>query len=60
MSNRADFDVLSRELATAWALPEDARERLETELHNAHVAGQEGGACECSWCKRGRERGEHV
>lgn len=60
MSNRADFDEQSRELAEMWGLPEEARERLETELHNAHVAGQEGSGCECTWCKRGRARGERV
>lgn len=54
MSNRTDFDCLSRELAEMYGLSEEARERIETEFHNAHVAALEGTPCECSWCVRER------
>lgn len=51
MSNRTDFGNLVRELEflIGYQTPE-ARERLETELHNACVAGQEDNGCECRWC----------
>lgn len=50
MSNRTDYDELVRELATHYELSPELWERIETELHNAHVAGQEGSPCLCRWC----------
>jgi hypothetical protein len=49
VSNRDDFDNLANELVEMFHLYPDLefpntgklRERLEAELHNAHVAGQE-------------------
>lgn len=52
MSNRTDYSALADELADLFALSPAARERLETELHNAHVAGTEGGWCRCASCAR--------
>lgn len=50
MSNRTDFFELARELTEEWTLSTEARERLETELHNAYVSGQENHGCGCRWC----------
>lgn len=44
MSNRTDFDVLAQELGADYDLPAEAVQRIEDELHNAYVAGQEGEA----------------
>ena len=52
MGNRTDFGWLAFELAQEFELPGEAAERIETELHNAYVAGQEGKGCACSACKR--------
>lgn len=53
MSNRTDYGFLARELQDEYALPDDLTGRIESELHNAHVAGEEGGRCECTTCARG-------
>jgi hypothetical protein len=50
MSNRTDYHEVARELQEMFGLSHQARERIETELHNAHMAGQEGSACRCRWC----------
>jgi hypothetical protein len=52
VSNRSDYSALARELAEMFDLKPSARDRIETELHNAHVAGLEGSACECDSCIR--------
>ena len=52
MSNRTDYGALAGELAAQFGLSQLARERIETELHNAHVAGREGSQCACRWCVR--------
>jgi hypothetical protein len=52
VSNRTDFDHLAPELGEIFSLPAEHLERLETELHNAYVAGQEGNGCDCRWCRR--------
>jgi hypothetical protein len=59
LSNRTDFGALASELFEVVMddlrhEPVLAMERLETELHNAYVAGEEGHGCECQWCERGR------
>lgn len=41
MSNRTDFEALAGELARQFEWSAEARTRVETELHNAFVAGQE-------------------
>lgn len=58
MSNRTDYIALAYELAEQFGLSKEARKRVEGELHNAHVAGQEGSDCECASCKRVRRGGE--
>jgi hypothetical protein len=50
MSNRTDYDRLAAMLAKMFGWPPEVQERVESELHNAHVAGLEGSACECRWC----------
>lgn len=59
MSNRTDYGALVEELRCSMesqpATMESLRgllKRVETELHNAHVAGSEGSACECTSCLR--------
>jgi len=52
MSNRTDFDAQARELSDEYGFTAEVRDRIETELHNAYVAGEEGGGCECSSCRR--------
>jgi hypothetical protein len=56
VSNRTDFDTLASELAEMFGLTPEATARIEDELHNAYVAGEEGHGCECSACRRERER----
>lgn len=51
MSNRTDYGSLAQEIAEMYGLSCAALERVEAELHNAHVAGQEGSACACSSCE---------
>ena len=50
MSNRTDFGRLVAELVRAGDVTAGAAVRVETELHNACVAGQEGGGCLCWSC----------
>lgn len=50
MSNRTDFAAQAIELAIEFDLPSEAIPRLEIELHNAYVAGEEGQGCMCSHC----------
>lgn len=56
MSNRTDYVQLARELADMYGLSPEATARIEAELHNAHVAGEEGSRCGCSQCDRPRLR----
>lgn len=59
MSNRTDFDALAKEITTdcdCGAGIEGMTERVETELHNAHVAGKEGSPCLCSVCRATEDR----
>jgi hypothetical protein len=51
MTNRTDYRDLALELQEQFGLSFDARDRIETELHNAHVAGQEGSSCKCTSCQ---------
>ena len=41
MTNRTDWPELARELQDIFGFNGEARRRIETELHNAFVAGQE-------------------
>jgi hypothetical protein len=51
MTNRTDYHVLVQELAAEFGtLTPDQCARIETELHDAHAAGMEGGLCGCRWC----------
>jgi hypothetical protein len=50
MSNRTDFSNLVAELVRSHSMGYGLAERLETELHNAYVAGQEGHGCQCWSC----------
>lgn len=52
MSNRTDYANVARSLRRQYGMSEAARVRIESELHNAHVAGQEGSPCGCSSCER--------
>lgn len=56
MSNRTDYANVARSLRRRYGLSENARARIEAELHNAHVAGQEGSPCGCSSCDRASVR----
>lgn len=64
MSNRTDYTELTKELYIIFehafmhtprnklaAKAIEIHERIETELHNAHVAGSEGSDCGCRQCR---------
>jgi hypothetical protein len=50
VSNRTDFFALIGELVKAHVVEASGADRVETELHNAYVAGQEGPGCGCRSC----------
>lgn len=59
MSNRTDFGELARELveqiepAQRFQIWKQAlAARIESDLHDAYAAGQEGHGCECSSCRK--------
>jgi hypothetical protein len=59
MSNRTDFHELAHEILSGHnqlAPTDKLTERIETELHNALVAGKEGSKCGCSSCKDSEEK----
>lgn len=56
MSNRTDYANVALELRRRYGLSDAACARIESELHNAHVAGQEGRPRGCSSCDRASVR----
>lgn len=50
VNDEDDFRVRAAALARELRLPEEARERIEVELHNAHVLGWHRQLCTCCTC----------